>query len=150
MRVLLPPVLVALLLLAVAALGWTERPLGGVPFPEDRPTLLALAIALAGVALLGGARAQFARNGCEIMTFATPRNLVTTGLFRLSRNPMYLGFVLVLLGAALAANVWAALLAPLVFLLTAQLWYILAEEIAAREAFGADYDAYAERTRRWL
>ena len=150
MRVLLPPVLVALLLLAVATLGWAEWPLGGMPFSEGRPTFLALVIALGGVALLGGARAQFARNDCEIMTFATPRNLVTTGLFHLSRNPMYLGFLLVLLGAALAANTWAALLAPLVFLLAAQLWYIPAEEIAAREAFGADYEAYAERTRRWL
>lgn len=150
MRLLLPPVLVVLLLLAVALLGWTERPLGGVPFPDGRPTLVALAIALTGVALLGGARAQFARNDCEIMTFATPRNLVTTGLFRHSRNPMYLGFALVLLGAALAANAWIAFLAPLGFLLAAHRWYIPAEELAAREAFGADYEAYARRTRRWF
>ena len=84
------------------------------------------------------------------MTFDTPRNLVTTGLFAWSRNPMYLGFTLVLLAAALAVNMWLALLGPLAFFLAAQFWYVPFEERAARETFGVAYEIYAARTRRWV
>ena len=73
-----------------------------------------------------------------------------TGLFARSRNPMYLGFTLLLLAAALAANLWLALAAPLAFFLAAAFWYVPAEERAVRAAFGEAYEIYAERTRRWI
>ena len=150
MQRLIPPYLVLLMLAGLAAL-YAAHPetetlmhAGGAPIGE-----IAVVVA-AALALLVGARAQFAKADAEIMTFATPRNLVTSGLFRLSRNPMYLGFTLFLIAAALAVNTWCALIAPAAFFLAAHLWYIPAEERAAREAFCADYDAYAARTRRWL
>ena len=150
MRFLIPPYLVLLLFLSLGGLyalhppGLTAMHAGGPPIGE-----IALVFGL-GVLLLIGARIQFARSGSEIMTFATPRSLVTTGLFRYSRNPMYLGFTLLLVGAALAVNTWCALLAPIVFFAAAQYWYIPAEESAARAAFGPDYEAYLARTRRWF
>ena len=150
MRLLLPPLLVALLLAALGALHALHPATRSVMHPGGLPLgKVALALAL-GLILLVGARVQFARSGAEIMTFATPRRLVTTGLFRLSRNPMYLGFTLVLVAGALAVNTWCALLAPLAFFLAAHLWYVPYEERAAAEALGPDYEAYRVRTRRWL
>lgn len=150
MRRLLPPNFVGIALVGLGALyafhpeTMTVMHAGGAPLGE---VAIVGAVALA---LLIGGRLQFAKADAEIMTFATPRNLVTSGLFRVSRNPMYLGFTLLLAAAALAVNTWCALIAPLAFFLAAQLWYIPAEERAARDAFGHDYEAYAARTRRWL
>lgn len=150
MRRLLPPALFTILLGLVGALALSRPRLGGAIAPEGQLTAVAIVLAVGGLVPLAGARVQFARRDCEIMTFATPRNLVTTGLFAVSRNPMYLGFSLLLLAAALAANSLPALLAPLAFFLAAHLWYIPTEERAARAAFGPAYDAYAARTRRWI
>ena len=79
-----------------------------------------------------------------------PQVLVEDGLYAFSRNPIYLGFALALLG-------WAVVLGPLVnlalvalFVLIADRWYIASEERMAEEVFGAAYDAYRRRTRRWL
>jgi protein-S-isoprenylcysteine O-methyltransferase Ste14 len=150
MHRLLPPVLFVLLLALVGALALLRPGLGGAIHAGGWPVVAAVVLALAGLFLLIGARVQFVRSDSEIMTFAAPRNLVTTGLFARSRNPMYLGFTLLLLAAAMAANLWFALLAPLLFLLVAALWYVPAEERAARAVFGEAYASYAERTRRWV
>jgi protein-S-isoprenylcysteine O-methyltransferase Ste14 len=103
-----------------------------------------------GLILLIGARIQFKKNDSEIMTFDEPRNLVTTGFFGFSRNPMYLGFTILLLAAALYVNTACALLAPIVFFITANWWYIPYEEVAAKKAFGSDYTNYIQRVRRWI
>ena len=150
MRRLLPLVLFALLLAFVGALALLRPGLGGAINAGGWLLAVAVVLAIAGLVLLVGARAQFVRSDSEIMTFATPRNLVTTGLFARSRNPMYLGFTLLLLAAALATNTWLALAAPLVFFLAAQFWYVPVEERAARAAFGEAYATYAEQTRRWV
>lgn len=147
MQKLLPPLLFVLLLAGLAVLyryhpeGLTMRPDRAMPW--DVP----LAI---GLVLLIAARVQFHRSQSEIMTFASPRNLVTDGAYRFSRNPMYLGFLLLVLAAAFYVNTWCALAAPLVFFLAAHFWYIPFEEQAAADTFGAPYEAYARKVRRWL
>lgn len=106
--------------------------------------------AILGLLLLIGARLQFNKNDSEINTFKSPRNLVTTGFFRFTRNPMYLGFFLILLSFALYVNIWQALLGPLAFFIAAHYWYIPIEEEAAREQFGEAYHNYCKNVRRWL
>lgn len=150
MRRLLPPVLFVLLALSLIALWLLHPTATGLMHDAGLPVGDVALAALLGIGLLIGARMQFARADAEIMTFATPRNLVTDGLFRFSRNPMYLGFTVVLLAAALAVNTWCALAAPLAFFLLAQFWYVPAEERAALATFGADYERYRARTRRWV
>ena len=146
MKRLLPPHLTILLLAAIAALAvWHPaiQPIRDRALPWDIPLIL-------GIAVLAWARIHFARKRAEIMTFGTPRALITDGPFRWSRNPMYLGFALVLLAAALFVNLWCALLAPLALVAISALWYIPFEERTLRRLFGTDFDAYAGRTRRWL
>ncbi len=76
--------------------------------------------------------------------------LVISGFYRFSRNPMYLGMLLVLTGAALLfAAVSSLLLLPL-FILAINYLQIANEEKALEEIFGEDYLNYKQRVRRWL
>lgn len=144
---LLPPVLFLALFIPLGLLDVFHPP-AQVPF-ETRTPPWDVPLAL-GVVLLIWARVQFRRADSEIMTFHTPRNMVTQGAFRLSRNPMYLGFTLLLLGGALFVNLWCAFLIPIAFFAACNWWYIPAEEENMRQTFGKTYDDYAWRVRRWL
>lgn len=93
---------------------------------------------------------QFERHGTTIKPFARPRALVVDGVFRFSRNPMYLGMVSVLLGAAVALGSVGPLLVPPVFAAVITRQFIVPEERALRARFGDQYVAYAARGRRWL
>jgi protein-S-isoprenylcysteine O-methyltransferase Ste14 len=101
--------------------------------------------------MLGAAAAFFAvRTTINPLRPARASSLVTTGLFRLSRNPIYLGDLLVLA----AWGVWLGSLAN-VALLGVFVWYmnrfqILAEERALSRLFGERYTAYCASVRRWL
>lgn len=77
-------------------------------------------------------------------------SLVVTGVYRLSRNPMYLGFGLLLLGwAAFLDNGYSLLLLPLFVAGLTQL-QIKPEEKALRQRFGEEWEDYARRVRRWI
>lgn len=86
----------------------------------------------------------------EINTFSPPNRLVTYGPFRYSRNPIYMGFTLALLGWAVVLGNLAALDGVLLFFLAAHFWYIPFEEKAMEKEFGTDYIAYKKQVRRWL
>jgi len=79
-----------------------------------------------------------------------PKKLVTTGLYRFVRNPMYIALVTVLIGEALffgARSLWIyAGFAWLAF----HLRVLLFEEPRLRELFGAEYDAYRAAVPRWI
>lgn len=76
--------------------------------------------------------------------------LVTDGPYRLTRNPMYLGFTLLYLGISLWANVaWPLFFLPLV-LIVMQRSVIAREEAYLEVLFGDEYRAYRRRVRRWL
>lgn len=142
-RLFLPPVAFALGLIGVAVL----------PGPIVLPDLLRLSGVLpgsAGLLLLASARRSYQRRGSEIHTFREPRSLVTTGAFRISRNPMYLGLCGVLAAAALVAGTPWGWLVVIAFAGLCQGWYIPFEERAAEEAFGEPYRAYRARTPRWI
>lgn len=143
----LPPIHVLMLIAAIKAAYLVD--LG--PKLLDRPAVLVGLLPLGiGVWLLVSARRAFARAKTTVMTFDPPNRLVTTGPFAFSRNPMYLGFFLVLVGAAVLAGYAVGFIAPLIFFVLAQAWYIPFEERAASAAFGGDYDSYRAVTRRWL
>ncbi|RXZ64406.1 methyltransferase family protein [Pelagerythrobacter rhizovicinus] len=147
MNRLIPPVLFLMLLIPLALL-WAYHPEDLAmrydrQMPWDIPLIL-------GAAILIWARVHFRSRQAEIHTFKTPRHLVTDGPFRFSRNPMYLGFLLLLVAAAFFVNVWCAVLAPAIFLAAAAFWYIPHEEAALRATLGEDYEAYSRRVRRWI
>lgn len=147
MRHLIPPFLFLVLLVPLALL-WAFHPTTLVMRPDQAmPWDVPLPL---GIALLIWARLHFRRRETEIHTFKEPTTLVTDGPFKLSRNPMYLAFFLLLLAGAFFVNTWCAMLVPLAFVGISAFWYIPHEERALRVAFGAAYDDYAWKTRRWI
>jgi protein-S-isoprenylcysteine O-methyltransferase Ste14 len=76
--------------------------------------------------------------------------LVTTGVYAWTRNPMYLGLTLLLLGWAIRLGTLSPLVGPLLFVPLIQHIQIRPEEHALRAQFGKDYDRYCQRVNRWL
>ena len=127
-----------------AALGWPRPP--GLPLVPVGVVLVVTAVIPPVWAAL-----KFRRAGTEINpTSPANRKLVTSGPFRLTRNPMYLGLVLVTLGIALWVGAWPVLLAPIAIFATANWVHIPFEEEKMRRQFGAAFDAYASKIRRWI
>ncbi|NDJ57804.1 isoprenylcysteine carboxylmethyltransferase family protein [Enterobacteriaceae bacterium 4M9] len=78
------------------------------------------------------------------------QTLITSGLFRLSRNPIYLGFALLLLGVALVLKSLIAGVLVALFMLTMTWLHIRIEEQYLSQKFGSTWAQYTRRTRRWL
>jgi protein-S-isoprenylcysteine O-methyltransferase Ste14 len=144
---LLPPALVGIIIIVMCATGIVLPGPVIVPQPYN---WLGLVLVVGGVATgFIGAR-QFDKVGTNIKTFNDPTILVTDGLFRWSRNPMYLGFTLFLLGLAILLGTLVPFLGPTAFAVIADRWYIQFEEQALRRTFGERYEVYARTTRRWI
>ncbi|WP_018982082.1 methyltransferase family protein [Salinimonas chungwhensis] len=77
-------------------------------------------------------------------------SLITQGIFRVSRNPIYLAMALVLTAQSLWLSNWLTLIPLFVFCMYIQHFQIIPEEHALRAHFGSAYNLYCQRTRRWL
>ncbi|MCX7888325.1 MAG: isoprenylcysteine carboxylmethyltransferase family protein [Rhodobacteraceae bacterium] len=140
----IPPVWLALCL----AIAWW---LGhGWPMPLPFAPALGTILLGAGIALFLAALREFARARTTVVPRREPSALVTTGVFRLTRNPIYLGDALILAGLALLWQAPLALLLVPAFMAFIDRRFIRAEEARLRAAFGPAFDAWAGRTRRWL
>ncbi len=113
---------------------------------------------LALVCMFMGAVCLITANGAfrRANTTLSPRQpqqatqLVTHGVFAISRNPMYLGIFLILLGAGLRFNSLASLVWAFVFFSYIQSFQIIPEEKILQKKFGKKYNDYCQRVRRWL
>jgi protein-S-isoprenylcysteine O-methyltransferase Ste14 len=145
-----PPLLFALTFLVGRAVH-TQLPLRLAPGDGEALRRGAgLALVALGVLCALGSAGLFARARTTLVPHGRARELVTGGTYRLTRNPMYLGLVLVYLGVALRQNVlWPVLLLALP-LLVLQRVVIPFEEQRLRELFGEAYAAYCLRVRRWV
>lgn len=110
---------------------------------------LGIALVLGGIALTGWAFASFRAHATSVIPHQMPKSMITTGPFALSRNPIYLGDVMVLTGAILWWGHWIALGVIPVFAAVVQRRFIAPEEERLKESFGAEFAEYAEKTRRW-
>ncbi|WP_085909136.1 methyltransferase family protein [Kiloniella majae] len=148
MKKLLPPVLFLLFVILMAVSCWLQGSPHHVP---ENYHLLTLPVVIAGLILAFSSSRLFRKKGTNIMTFGEPDLLVTEGVFKWSRNPMYLGFVTSLFALAfLMGGAYSSLALAVVFLLITDRWYIAFEEKAMRQKFGAEYDAYCQKVRRWI
>ena len=100
-----------------------------------------LAVYLLGVAVLAVSTVQFARPGQD--------GLNTGGIYRVSRNPMYVGYFIYFLGCVILTRSLPLLLSLLVFQISAH-WIIRSEERWCKEKFGDAYLNYMKRVRRYL
>jgi len=109
--------------------------------------LFILALIVGAAALLGFRRAKTTVNPMKPEASSA---LVTAGIYRLSRNPMYLGMLLILAGWALVVSNLAALAMLPLFVAYLNRFQIGPEERALRARFGAEFENYCRTVRRWL
>lgn len=148
MKFLLPPVLFVIFLLGMPVVCWALGSLHTLPYPYN---LSGAVLLLAGLGISAYHKQLFRREGANFMTFDEPTKFVTTGLFRYSRHPMYLGFVIALLGAALLYQAaLSSLLLVTLFCFITDRWYIRFEESQMLNKYGDAYQAYCHQTPRWL
>jgi protein-S-isoprenylcysteine O-methyltransferase Ste14 len=82
--------------------------------------------------------------------YDAPRRLVTRGLYRVVRNPMYVGVGLLLVGEGVFFGSWVLFVYAALLLLLYHLWVLYFEEPTLRRMFGAAYEAYCEAVPRWI
>jgi protein-S-isoprenylcysteine O-methyltransferase Ste14 len=114
--------------------------------------VVAVGMGIAGAVLTGSAMLSFwiAQTTANPMKPSSASFLVTSGVYRFTRNPMYLGLLFILIGWALyLAHVLAFLFLP-AFILYMNRFQIKPEERALTARFGQEYLEYASRVHRWL
>jgi len=145
------PPLVLVLALALA-MWFAARQLPSLAFML--PWRDGLAVAFSGCGILfmlaGFYEFQKARTTFNPMTPDAASSVVTSGIYRISRNPMYVGFLLVLTGWAIFLSHPLSFLFLPVFVSYMNRFQILPEERALSAKFGREYDRYKQRVRRWL
>ena len=147
MKKVIPPVLFVICIVVMVGLWLVFPIMQFVTFPISLVGILPLVVGL-GIAKRGSD--IFEKTGTNIETFDNPDILVTGGLYRISRNPMYLGFLVALLGVAIMLGNFSSLLVAVGFFVITDRWYIKFEEEAMAKAFGDRYAEYKVKTRRWL
>lgn len=113
---------------------------------------VAIGMLVIGLAILLAAVFDFSRNETTVNPLEPQQaqKLVDSGLFRFTRNPMYLGMALVLFAWALYLANALAIIGPVLFVASITVLQIKPEEEALGKIFGQDYSDYRKRVRRWL
>jgi protein-S-isoprenylcysteine O-methyltransferase Ste14 len=148
--VIAPPPLVYLgFLLAALGLDWL---IGGpaLPFPDSLRLVLATMLLTLGGALLIAAGARFTAANTAMPPWKPTTAIVTTGIYRYTRNPMYLGMALIYAGLSLFADSVIALAGLPMALMVMRYGVIAREERYLEGKFGAEYREYKSAVRRWL
>jgi len=145
--VVVPPPVWALVLIILAALIGVLPPFAA-PF---RQVFLGAVLFAVGFAVSASGRLSFAKAGTEVRPSSAKNSvLVTSGLFRRTRNPMYLGILIAMLGIAFMMGSLPGFVTVIVFFLFVNFVSIPYEEAKMEAQFGDDYRDYKQSVRRWL
>jgi protein-S-isoprenylcysteine O-methyltransferase Ste14 len=144
-----PPVALAIAAVAMWLIG-RSVPFARFSFPFQ--TVVAVVLIVLGIGVAAWGLRAFARAGTTPNPVHPTRatRLVTSGPYAFTRNPMYLGDAIALLGVAMWTGSALSLLALAAFIAFIDRLQIAAEEKALHGIFGNEYGAYRKRVRRWL
>ena len=150
LELLVPPPLVGL---TIAAGMWVAAHVPPVlQLPDPVRVLVAAVLVAIGVAvgIRGVMSFRRAKTTVKPLKPETSAELVSTGVYSFTRNPMYLGMLLVLFAwAVYLSSIWS-LVGPALFILYITRFQIVPEERALGRLFGAAFAEYKQRVRRWL
>ena len=146
----IPPPVVALIFGAVMWLVADAFPSISAAVPYRRTLSFAFAILGVAVALLGVGSFRSARTTVNPLKPETTSSLVTTGIYRYTRNPMYLGMALALVGWAVFLGNALTLIFVAGFMLYMNRFQIAPEERVLANLFGTEFAVYQGKVRRWI
>jgi protein-S-isoprenylcysteine O-methyltransferase Ste14 len=142
-------------LLLIAAIGGSVALGRWLPLPwpgqgDTVATAIGLGLGCIGLLLMAWSFWEFQKAKANILPHKAATTLITTGPFARFRNPIYLADTLILLGLAeISRNIWFAV-GALLFVILVTLLAIIPEERHLARKFGAEYEAYKARSRRWI
>jgi protein-S-isoprenylcysteine O-methyltransferase Ste14 len=124
------------------------------PLPVGLPLvwriIVGAAAALSSLAFMGFAIKLFRRTGQDPKPWATTPEIISTGVYRVTRNPMYVGMALLQIGIGAGLGNWWVIIAVPVVLVVVYLTAIRHEEAYLERKFGRAYSDYKVSVRRWL
>ena len=145
-----PPV--AQVIITAAAMYGVSKMVPALTFSLNGSTALAVGLGVIGMSLgvMGVTQFRKAQTTPNPQALEKVSSLVTSGIYRYSRNPMYLGLVLILLGWAFYLSHFLAFVLLPVFILYMTRFQIQPEEQMMARKFGKTYQAYLNKVRRWV
>ena len=144
----IPPPVVALILVISNYFSSKKIDLIHITFQ----TSIAIFILFVGLLILINPVLKFIKSKTTInpIKFKKVNKLVTSGIYKYSRNPMYLGFLIIVISSSIFYLNIYSILTPLFFYLWINRFQIKREEIFLTEKFGKEYLSYKNKTRRWI
>jgi len=147
MKRILPPTLFFICVIIMIVILFLFPNFEFLNFPFN---LIGLLVLIFGLWLAKYSSDIFEEERTNIYTFNDPTFLVTHNIYKLTRNPMYLGFLVSLIGITILIGNILNFIIVFVFFIITDRWYIRFEEKIMEKTFGKNYEEYKQTTKRWL
>lgn len=144
MKITYPPVILLCGLIAQVVLYFT------FPVLVNLSILFGILILITGISLVYISLRKLSKMKTTFIPDGKPEKLVKDGPFRFSRNPIYLGMLLILVGVSISLQSFSSLMISIVFGLIINFTWIKHEEKKLEDIFDSEWEEYSKRTRRWL
>ncbi len=144
MKITYPPVILLCGLIAQVVLYFT------FPVLVNLSILFGILILIIGISLVYISLRKLSKMKTTFIPDGKPEKLVKDGPFRFSRNPIYLGMLLILVGVSISLQSFSSLMISIVFGLIINFTWIKHEEKKLEDIFDSEWEEYSKRTRRWL
>lgn len=145
-KLIIPPVFVLISLISEITLYIFLPKLNLITFPYN---LSGIVITFLGFIIMGKSRDLFKKHETTL-DIKESSSLIKEGIFLKTRNPMYCGMFLLLLGISICFRNLLSIMVPFLFLLSIQMIFIPKEEKMLLEKFGEDYLDYKKKVKRWI
>ena len=142
-----PPILVIIL---ITSIYFSSDKLDSISIPYR--TLFSIVILSIGILVIINPVVKFIKSKTTVnpVEFKNVEKLVTSGIYKYSRNPMYLGMIMIIISTAVYYLNFFSLLTPFIFYFWINRFQIKREEVFLEEKFGQEYLSYKTKTRRWI
>ena len=118
-----------------------------IHFPYN---MIGVILFFTGVLIALAAKRLFKKSDTPLSPEAKPEKLHTKGIFNFTRNPMYLGIVIGLIGIAITSGLLFNLFFPFIYFIIMNIYFVRKEEANLEKEFGNKYNEYKKETRRWV
>ena len=142
-----PPILVIIL---ITSIYFSSDKLDLISIPHS--TLFSILILFIGILVIINPVVKFIKSKTTVnpVEFKNVEKLVTSGIYKYSRNPMYLGMIMIIISTTVYYLNFYSLLTPFIFYFWINRFQIKREEVFLEEKFGQEYLSYKTKTRRWI
>ena len=148
--IFIPPPLIYAAIFFLSILMQKIIPINNSFFDSRNATIAGIVLIAIALLFILPALIKFAQSKNTLVTIKSATSLQTKGIYSLTRNPMYMGLLILYSGIAmLEGNWWTFIFIPLIIIIV-QSYVIRGEENYLQRAFGEEYNAYRKKVRRWI